>query len=89
MTAKVIVVLSDGEQVSIGDDQLALVYDALWARAKDTLGAVSAAGVIDYARRASRHQGLTREVVLTERQSAVFREALAHVRESDIPRRDD
>jgi hypothetical protein len=89
MAAKVIVILSDGERASIGDDELALVFDALWARAKDTTGAVSAAGMIDYARRASRHLGLTREVVLTERQSEVFREALAHVRESDIPRQDD
>ncbi len=54
MEAKVVVTLSDGERVALGEDELALVYDDLWLRAKDTPGAVSTAGLIDYARRACR-----------------------------------
>jgi hypothetical protein len=81
MSVQVVFLLADGERVALGDDALALVYDDLWLRAKDTLGAVSTAGLIDYARRACRVGSAVGEISLSERQSGVFREALGRVHE--------
>jgi hypothetical protein len=39
MEANVVVKLADGERIGIGDDELKLVYDDLWFRASDVLGA--------------------------------------------------
>jgi hypothetical protein len=78
--ANVVVKLADGERIGIGDVELKLVYDELWLRASDVLGAVSTAGMIEYARRGAQ-VGVLREIALSDKQSGVFREALARIRE--------
>jgi hypothetical protein len=74
--AKVVVTFSDGERIAVTDAELRLVYDELWSRAADVVGAVSTAGMIDHTLRRSR-AGLGREIVLSERQTGAFRDALA------------
>jgi hypothetical protein len=81
MEGNVVVNLADGEQIRIADNELRLVYDDLWLRAQDIVGAVSTAGMIESARRGAR-VGLLREIALSDKQSGVFREALARIRES-------
>jgi hypothetical protein len=79
MRAKVVVRLADGERISMADDELRLVYEDLWLQAKDVMGAVSTAGMIEYARRGAQ-AGLLREIALSDSQSGVFSEALARIR---------
>jgi hypothetical protein len=81
MEIKVVVRLSDGERIALTDAEVRLVYDELWLRGTNVLGAVSAAGIIEYARRGSSLVGLAREIALSEPQTEVFREALVRVRE--------
>jgi hypothetical protein len=54
MEGKIVVRLADGDRIAIPDAETMLVYDELWLGAMDVIGAVSTAGMIEYARRRAR-----------------------------------
>lgn len=62
------------------DAEARLLYDELWLLGGEVLGAVSAVGMIEYARRGAELAGLAREITLSEPQTAVLRDGLAHIR---------
>jgi hypothetical protein len=69
-------ILDDGETVSVADEELRPIYDALWALSSQS-GAISTAALIMDARRL--RPFARRPIALTTPQSAMLRKAMTLV----------